>query len=52
MQWAPDGSPPVFSRRLPLQPRGHRLKLWMPGLLVPESSESMETSESVGDREL
>lgn len=28
------------------------MKLWIPGLLVPESSESRETSESVGDREV
>lgn len=28
------------------------MKLWMPGLLAPESSESSETSESVGDREV
>lgn len=52
MQGAPEGSPPVFSRRLLVQPRGQRLKLWIPGLLVPESSESRETSESVGDREV
>lgn len=52
MQGAPEGSPPAFILRLPVQPRGQRLKLWMPGLLVPESSESRETSESVGDRDV
>lgn len=52
MQGAPEGRPAVFSRRLLVQPRGQRLKLWIPGLLVPESSESRETSESVGDREV
>lgn len=52
MQGAPEGRAPVFSRRLLVQPRGQRLKLWIPGLFVPESSESRETSESVGDREV
>lgn len=49
MHEASDGILPFFNLRFPLHPLGQILKPLIPEDLISESSESMETSESVKD---